>query len=111
VRLRELERLNRTTKLAHSRFLLRGRSMRLSRGLRERCEQLHHSGALKDLLDEFALWTALWTGFPLTNELNFRKRALPAPSRPRIGQAAGGSMNDEGRAAERDQPRARARAQ
>jgi hypothetical protein len=69
--------------------------MRLSRGLRERCEQLHHSGALKDLLDEFALWTALWTGFPLTNELNLRKRALPAPSGPRIGQAAGSSMNDE----------------
>jgi hypothetical protein len=50
-------------------------------GLRKWCEQLRHSSGLKDLLEEFALWTAPWTGFPLSDELDLRKRALPAPER------------------------------
>lgn len=37
-------------------------------GVRKRREQLRHSGALEHLLEEFALWTALWTGFPLYDD-------------------------------------------
>jgi hypothetical protein len=39
-------------------------------GLRERWAWLRHSDALKNLLEEFALWTAPWTGFPLSGELD-----------------------------------------
>jgi hypothetical protein len=38
-------------------------------GVRERWEQLRHSDALKDLLEEVALWTAPWTGFALARHI------------------------------------------
>jgi hypothetical protein len=46
---------------------------------RRSCDQLLHSERLKDLLEEFALWTALWTGFPLYADLALRKRVVPTP--------------------------------
>jgi hypothetical protein len=73
VRLWESERLDRTTKLAHSRFLLTGRSHAAFAALRERCEALRHSDALKALLEEYALWTALWTGYPLYDDPSLRE--------------------------------------
>jgi hypothetical protein len=78
VRLRELERLDRTTKLAHSRSLLTGRSRAAFAALRERCEALPHSDALKALLEEYALWTALWTGFPLYDDPSLREASTPS---------------------------------
>jgi hypothetical protein len=42
-------------------------------GVRNRRVQLRHSGALKHLLEEFALWTALWTGFPLSHDPSLRE--------------------------------------
>jgi hypothetical protein len=36
--------------------------------LRERWEHLCRSDALRNLLEEVALWTALWTGFPLSSD-------------------------------------------
>jgi hypothetical protein len=38
-------------------------------GLRTLWDEVHHSEALKHLLEEFDLWTALWTGFPISGEL------------------------------------------
>jgi hypothetical protein len=40
--------------------------------VRQRWEQLRHPDALKDLLDEVALWTAPWTGFALSRQRNSR---------------------------------------
>jgi hypothetical protein len=53
------------------------------RGLsvRESCEELFRSERLKDLLEEFGLWTAVWTGFPVADELR-RAQAKAASSRP-----------------------------
>jgi hypothetical protein len=42
--------------------------------VRQRWEQLRHSDALKDLLEEVALWTAPWTGFALSRQRNSRIR-------------------------------------
>jgi hypothetical protein len=38
--------------------------------LRRRWDRSRSSDALEHLREEFALWTALWTGFPLSNELD-----------------------------------------
>ena len=71
------------------------------RGLRKRWEQLRHSGALKDLLEEFALWTALWTGFPLSFELDraeASRTSSPADSPAESGgESAIGSSRPERR--------------
>jgi hypothetical protein len=40
--------------------------------VRQRWEQPRHPDALKDLLDEVALWTAPWTGFTLSRQRNSR---------------------------------------
>ena len=36
--------------------------------IRSRWEQLRRSDALEDLLDELALWTAMWNGLPLSRD-------------------------------------------
>lgn len=41
--------------------------------VRERWEHLRHSDAVKDLLADFTLWTALWSGFPLSKDELARK--------------------------------------
>jgi hypothetical protein len=65
----------------------------------QEAREARHSGALKHLLEEFTLWTALWAGFPLSDELDLRKRALPAPHGRESDKRRDSSMNDDGRAA------------
>jgi hypothetical protein len=48
-------------------------------GLREKWACLRHSDALKNLLEEFAFWTALWTGFPLCDELDPSRQERSQP--------------------------------
>lgn len=48
-------------------------------GLRQRWDRLHSSEALKNLLEEFALWTALWMGFPLSNDLDVARKQRSQP--------------------------------
>lgn len=49
------------------------------RGIRKRWEELRQSDTLKDLLKESALWTALWTGFPLSDELDRAQVSASSP--------------------------------
>jgi hypothetical protein len=48
-------------------------------GLRQGWERLRSSDALGNLLEEFALWAAVWTGFPLSDkpDLTPRERSRP----------------------------------
>ena len=48
-------------------------------GLRQGWDRLRSSDALKSLLEEFALWTAVWTGFPLSAELDLERRRRRQP--------------------------------
>jgi hypothetical protein len=59
-----------------SRIRIRGLSVR------ESCEELFRSERLRDLLEEFGLWTAVWTGFPVADELR-RAQAKDASRPPR----------------------------
>lgn len=46
-------------------------------GLRQRWDRLRRSDALKHLLEESALWTVLWTGFPYPTSSRERERSQP----------------------------------
>jgi hypothetical protein len=36
-------------------------------GVRQQWDRLRRSDALQNMFEEFALWTALWMGFPLSD--------------------------------------------
>jgi hypothetical protein len=56
-------------------------------GVRKRWERFRQSDRLKDLLDEFLLWTAVWTGFPITaDELEWGHPSGSTPPRSRERQ-------------------------
>jgi hypothetical protein len=74
-------------------------------GVRKRREQLRHSGALKHLLEEFALWTALWTGFPLYEIPTLRRRDLLAAAESH-GVESGGKFDDRWRSRREVKPAA-----
>jgi hypothetical protein len=77
-------------------------------GVRKRREQLRHSGALKHLLEEFALWTALWTGFPLYDDPDLAQAGSSSSGGEPGVESGGKSMTDGDPAAKSNQPRARA---
>jgi hypothetical protein len=56
----------------------------IRQSVRQSCEQLRHSERLTNLLEEFALWTALWTGFPVADDLErAQTRSTTRPPTPR----------------------------
>jgi hypothetical protein len=48
-------------------------------GLRQRWDRLRRSDALQNLLEEFALWTALWMGFPLSDKPDLTRKERSRP--------------------------------
>jgi hypothetical protein len=48
-------------------------------GFRQRWDRLRHSDARKALLEEFALWTAVWMGFPLSDKPDLTRKERSRP--------------------------------
>jgi len=67
--------------------------------IRKKWEELRHSDTLKDLLKESALWTALWTGFPLSDELDSAQVSASSP-RNRLTKNGGARRIDGNQAKE-----------
>jgi hypothetical protein len=47
--------------------------------LRQRWDRLRRSDARQTLLEEVALWTALWTGFPLSDKPDLTRKERSRP--------------------------------